>query len=211
MAPLDADERGDLPLLVDAHDTLYGVTELGGKYGAGVAFSMSKAGNTWNYTTVYPFQGLPDAGYPYGGLIADLHGGLYGTTYFGGVDGLGSAFEIGPGPTVLTRWKESVMYSFQGGTDASFPTSTLAFDPEGNLYGTGSTGGNPSCDCGAIFKLTPHSGGGWDESVLHAFGGSGGDGQAPSYGLTPDGLGNYFGVTPVGGIYGHGVVFQITP
>ncbi len=38
-----------------------------------------------------------------------------------------------------------------------------------------------------------------------------GDGASPNYGLTPDGMGNYFGVTPVGGTYGQGVVFQITP
>jgi uncharacterized repeat protein (TIGR03803 family) len=198
------------PLLVDTHGTIYGVTELGGKYGAGVAFSMSKAGNTWNFTTLYAFQGLPDAGFPYGGVIADARGTLYGTTYFGGVNGLGSVFEIAAGATVKTPWQESVLYSFQGDTDSSFPTSALVFDAAGNLFGTGSTGGNPSCDCGAIFELTPRSGGGWDESVLHAFGGSG-DGQSPSYGLTPDGKGNYFGVTPVGGAYGQGTVFQITP
>ncbi len=152
---------------------------------------------------------MPDAGFPYGGLIADSRGRLYGTTYFGGASGSGSVFEIGPALTVVTLWKESVLYSFQGGTDASFPTSTLVFDAAGNLYGTSSTGGNPACDCGAIFKLAPRSGG-WDESLLHSFGGSG-DGYSPSYGLTPDGKGNYFGVTPVGGAYGQGVVFQITP
>ena len=197
------------PLLLGAGGTLNGVTELGGQFGAGVAFRMSPAGNTWNYTTMYAFQGLPDAGFPYGGLIADSHGRLYGTTYFGGTGGLGSVFEVGAGATVRTLWKESVLYSFQGGTDASFPTSTLVFDAAGNLYGTSSTGGNPSCDCGTIFKLAPHSGG-WDESVLHNFNGSG-DGNSPSYGLTPDGKSNYFGVTPVGGLYGQGVVFQITP
>ncbi len=197
------------PLLLRADGSLYGVTELGGKYSAGVAFKLSPAGNTWNYTTMYAFQGLPDAGFPYGGLIADTRGRLYGTTYFGGTGGSGSVFEVGAGATVMTLWKESVLYSFQGGNDASFPTSTLVFDPAGNLYGTSSTGGNPSCDCGTIFKLTPRSGG-WDESVLHSFGGSG-DGYSPSYGLTPDGRGNYFGVTPVGGIYGQGVVFQVTP
>ncbi len=197
------------PLLLGAGGSLNGVTELGGQFGAGVAFRMSPAGNTWNYTTMYAFQGLPDAGFPYGGLIADSHGRLYGTTYFGGTGGLGSVFEVGAGATVMTLWKESVLYSFQGGTDASFPTSTLVFDAAGNLYGTSSTGGNPSCDCGTIFKLTPRSGG-WDESVLHSFNGSG-DGNSPSYGLTADGKGNYFGVTPVGGLYGQGVVFQITP
>ena len=197
------------PLLLDAAGGLSGVTELGGKYGAGVAFRLWPVGNTWNFTILYAFQGLPDAGYPYGGLTLDSRGRFYGTTYFGGASGLGSVFEIGAGPTVRTAWQESVLYSFQGDTDASFPTSTLVFDAVGNLYGTSSTGGNPSCDCGTIFKLTPHSGG-WDESILHRFGGSG-DGSSPNYGLTPDGKGNYFGVTPVGGTYGQGVVFQITP
>ena len=197
------------PLLLDATGSLNGVTELGGKYSAGVAFKLSPSGNTWKYTTLYAFQGLPDAGFPYGGLVADTHGRLYGTTYFGGTSGLGSVFEIGAGATILTLWKESVLYSFQGTDDASFPTSTLVFDAAGNLYGTSSTGGNPSCDCGTIFKLAPHSGG-WDESVLHSFGGMG-DGQSPSYGLTPDGNGNYFGVTPVGGLHGQGTVFRITP
>ncbi len=196
------------PLLLDA-GSLSGVTELGGKYGAGVVFRLSPAGNTWNFTTLYAFQGSPDAAYPYGGLIADSRGRLYGTTYFGGAAGLGSVFEISPGPTARTAWKESVLYSFQGDTDASYPTSTLVFDAAGKLYGTSSTGGNPSCDCGTIFRLTPGSGG-WDETVLHNFGGNG-DGASPSYGLTPDGMGSYFGVTPAGGIYGQGVVYQITP
>jgi uncharacterized repeat protein (TIGR03803 family) len=197
------------PLLVDGAGNLYGVTELGGKYGAGVAFKLSQAGGTWKYTTPYPFQGLPDAGFPYGGLIADTSGRLYGTTYFGGMNGVGAVFEVGPGPNALIGWKDSVLYSFQGDTDASLPTSTLVFDSAGNLYGTSSTGGNPSCDCGTIFKLAPTSGV-WNESVLHNFGSSG-DGAYPSYGLTSDGMGNYFGVTPVRGTYGQGVIFEFTP
>lgn len=196
-------------LLVDAGDNLYGLTELGGKYDNGVAFKLSSAGGSWKYSALYAFQGTPDAGFPYGGLIFDSAGNLYGTTYFGGSSGLGTAFKVGPAPNALLGWKDSVLYSFQGGTDASFPTSTLVFDLAGNLYGTSSAGGNPSCDCGTIFKLAPTSGG-WTESVLHSFGSSG-DGAYPTYGVTPDGRGNYFGVTPVGGTYGQGVIFEITP
>jgi uncharacterized repeat protein (TIGR03803 family) len=196
-------------LLLDAAGNLYGVTELGGDYGAGVVFKLSPAGGTWKFTTLYAFRGLPDAGFPYGGLIADAAGRLYGTTYFGGTNGMGAVFELGPGPNALAGWKDNVLYSFQGGTDASLPTSTLAFDKAGNLYGTSSTGGNPSCDCGTIFKLAP-SAGGWSESVLHSFG-SAGDGSYPYYGMTPDGTGNYFGTTAAGGAQGQGVVFEITP
>jgi len=201
---------GSLGLLrLDAAGNLYGVTELGGDYGAGVVYKLSSAGGMWKQSTLYQFQGLPDAGFPYGGLIADAAGRMYGTTYFGGTSGQGAIFELGPGPTALAGWKESVLYSMQGGTDASFPTSTLVFDNAGNLYGTSSTGGNPSCDCGTIFKLTPGAGG-WSESVLHSFG-SNGDGSYPYYGMTPDGMGNYFGTTAAGGAHGSGVIFEITP
>ena len=94
--------RSDL-LLLDAAGNLYGVTELGGDYGAGIVFKLSPAGGTWKLTTLYAFQGLPDAGFPYGGLIADAKGKLYGTTYFGGANGLGAVFEVGAWPELPRR------------------------------------------------------------------------------------------------------------
>jgi uncharacterized repeat protein (TIGR03803 family) len=47
------------------------------------------------------------------------------------------------------------------------------------------------------------------ETVLHSF--SGTDGSQPTAGLTPDGDGNYYGTTLVGGIFGFGTVFEISP
>lgn len=46
--------------------------------------------------------------------------------------------------------------------------------------------------------------------VLHAFGGSG-DGIAPSSGVVFDGKGNLYGTTSVGGAYGYGIVYQLSP
>jgi uncharacterized repeat protein (TIGR03803 family) len=199
---------GSLGLLVfDATGNLYGVTELGGTYGAGAVYKLSPAHGQWKSTVLYDFKGTPDAANPYGGLTFDASGNLYGTTYFGGSAGMGSVFQLIPGPN--GTWQENVLYSFLGGTDGSFPTSTLVFNTTGSLYGTTSTGGRPSCDCGTAFKLTL-SRGAWKEKIVHLFG-VGRDGSSPTYGLTPDAAGNLYGTTPVGGTGGQGTVFRLTP
>ena len=195
-------------LLLDAAGSLYGVTELGGTYGAGAVYKVSRTSRgTWKTTVLYDFTGTPDAANPYGGLIFDKAGNLYGTTYFGGAAGMGAVYELTP--QANGTWQENVLYNFQGGTDGSFPTSTLVFNATGALYGTTSTGGRPSCDCGTAFKLTLVRGS-WKERIIHLFG-RGRDGSSPTYGLTLDQAGNLYGTTPVGGTGGQGIVFQIAP
>jgi uncharacterized repeat protein (TIGR03803 family) len=191
------------PLLVSG-GSLYGVTEIGGAHSAGTVFKMTPASkNRWNLKTLYAFKGAPDAGSPYGGLIVDSSGNLYGTTYYGGAHGLGSVFEL----IARTRGKyhERVLYSFKGGNDGSSPTSTPLM-ASGRLYGTTSAGGG-SCNCGTIFVVDTASG---SEKVLHSFGGSG-DGAYPYYGLTQDPSGNFYGTTVQGGSFNQGAVFELTP
>lgn len=120
---------------------------------------------------------------------------------------MGAVFQLTPGPN--GTWQENVLYSFQGGTDGSFSTTTLVFNAAGSLYGTTSTGGRPSCDCGTLFKLTL-AGGSWNEKIVHFFG-KGRDGSSPNYGLTFGPAGNLYGTAPVGGTGGQGIVFQLTP
>ena len=194
-------------LLFDAKGNLYGVTELGGTYGAGAVYKLSKTPHgPWKTTILYDFKGMPDAANPYGGLIFDNAGNLYGSTYYGGASGVGAVFQLIPGPD--GQWQENILYNFQGGTDGSLPTTTLVLTAAGSLYGTTSTGGRPSCDCGTVFKLTL-SGGSWNEKIVHLFG-VGRDGSSPNYGLTLDRKGNLYGTTPVGGTGGKGTVFQLT-
>ena len=121
-------------------------------------------------------------------------------------------------------WTESVLYSFcaqSNCADGQNPVAGLIFDAAGNLYGTTSGGGvnSSSCYnvyCGVVFELTPTSGGGWSESVLHSFTG-GADGGIPLAGLVFDGHGNLYGTTWEGNYYtnfcyaGCGVVFELTP
>jgi uncharacterized repeat protein (TIGR03803 family) len=192
-------------LLVDASGNLYGLTEEGGAHSAGTVFKLARqGGKRWKLTTLYAFAGSPDAASPYGGLVADSTGRLYGTTYYGGANGMGAVFELIP--RTHARYRERVLYSFKGGSDGSSSTSTLVFGSSGELYGT-TSGGGGSCGCGTIFAVNAASG---KERVLHAFGASG-DGAYPYYGLTLDSSGNFYGATVAGGAFGQGAVFEFTP
>ena len=195
---------GSLGTLLYAHGDLYGVTEIGGANGAGTAFRLSRSGAHWKLTTLYAFKGSPDAGSPYGGLVAGASGRLYGTTYYGGRGGLGAVYELVP--KGRHGYGERVLYSFKGGSDGSAPTSTLAVGKSGTLYGTTSAGGG-SCGCGTIFSLNPASG---KERVLHAFAG-GSDGAYPYYGLTAGASGEFYGTTVAGGGSNQGTLFEFVP
>jgi uncharacterized repeat protein (TIGR03803 family) len=109
---------------------------------------------------------------------------------------------------------EKVLYSFNdNGTDGYNPRASLIFDAAGNLYGTTVWGGGSGCGgpgCGTVFELTPGTGGTWTETVLHSFTNSGNDGGEPYAGLIFDAAGNLYGTT-VGGGYGWGIVYELTP
>jgi uncharacterized repeat protein (TIGR03803 family) len=193
-------------LLIDDLNNIYGVTELGGAHSAGTVYKLAaESGGTFDLTTLYAFKGMPDAGFAYGGLIADAGGDLFGTTYFGGAHGAGSVFELSR--TAPRTWKESVLYSFTGGIDGGSPTSTLVFGPGGALLGTTSAGGNSGCSCGTVFKIKAGTN---VETVLHRFGAIG-DGMNPYYGLSLAPSGSYLASTVAGGPAGQGVVFEIKP
>jgi uncharacterized repeat protein (TIGR03803 family) len=153
-----------------------------------------------------------DGSQPNAGLIVDEAGNLYGTTYFGGFHGNGTVFELTP--TRDGGWEETLLHNFSG-KDGAGPDANLVLDAVGNLYGTTLYGGSGPCSyngldgCGTVFELTPKAGGGWKEKVLHSFNGN--DGYEPSSSLIFDRAGNLYGTTFVGGSYGAGTVFEITP
>jgi uncharacterized repeat protein (TIGR03803 family) len=114
--------------------------------------------------------------------------------------------------------QEKVLYSFctsAGCTDGSVPQGKLIFDGAGNLYGTTKTGG-ANCQggeggCGTVFELNPSSDGTWTENVIYSLGANSTDGAYPTAGLVFDRAGNLYGTTEIGGMYGQGTVFQLTP
>jgi uncharacterized repeat protein (TIGR03803 family) len=105
--------------------------------------------------------------------------------------------------------RESVLYTFTGGTDGGSPQGGLVRDTAGNLYGTTEAGGDLSCNppygCGVVFKVDTTG----SETVLYAFKGAP-DGELPILGLTRDESGNLYGTTTSGGTYGWGTVFKLT-
>ena len=177
-------------LIFDKSGNLYGTTELGGTNNQGTVFEITPNSNgSWTETVLYNFTGSTDGGQPYGSLVFDAAGNLYGTTNFGGSAncnmGCGTVFKLTPR---IRGWTESVLYTFTGGSDGREPYARLLFDAGGNLYGTTLLGGNIgsvcSEGCGTVFKLTPGSSG-WTESVLYAFQGAA-DGASPYDGLAFD-------------------------
>lgn len=151
-----------------------------------------------------------DGRYPAAGLLVDTYGSLYGTTELGGSGG-GAIFRLAPPATEGGSWTETVLYRFAGGADGSNPTHNLVFDSAGALYGTTLAGG--AAKAGTVFQLAPPktAGATWTETVFYQFTGAGGDGRNPSSAVIFDTFGALYGVTEMGGVYGNGAVFALTP
>ncbi len=200
-------------LILNPAGDLYGTTF----YGAGgppaddgTVFELAPSNNIWSHSVLYEFDGGSSGGdgtWPAAGVVSDLAGNLYGTTVGGGSTGNGTVFKL---VSSNGGWLESVIYSFQGGTDGSSPWAGLILDSAGDLYGTTTDGG--SMGYGTVFELTP-SNGGWSESVLYSFEG-GPDGEFPLANLASDPTGNLYGTTEYGGSTncpsGCGTVFKLT-
>jgi uncharacterized repeat protein (TIGR03803 family) len=147
-------------------------------------FKINLAGQE---TVLYSFLGGTDGSFPSAGLVRDSAGMLYGTTQIGGgssgcPSGCGTVFKID------AAGKESVLYSFTGGSDGGYPVAGVIGDAAGNLYGTTIHGGDIFGD-GTVFKLD-NSG---KETVLHTFDGA--DGFSPYGGLVRDKKGRFYGTT----------------
>lgn len=197
-------------LTFDAGNNIYGTTGAGGSANHGVVYMLTPnpSGPGWRETILHTFQGgSSDGANPIAGVVLDAAGNVYGTTSQGGSAGLGTVYRLTPQSN--GTWTETVLYSFQGGNDASTPNSSLSFDSAGALYGTAGGGAHGQ---GAIFKLKPSSGGQWTESVYYTFTG-GLDGGQPYGGVSFDTPGNLYGTASVGGTNGQngGVAFQIVP
>jgi len=219
-------------LVIDAAGNLYGTTAYGGtgdcvllgtSVGCGTVYELSppaQKGGQWSETVLYSFLTSKQGYFPWGNLVFDGAGNLYGATDFGGGKGTtcdpyyqycGTVFELSPPKTKGGKWTETVLHSFAGGTDGANPNGGLALDSKGAIYGTTYAGG--SGDWGTAFELKPPTqmGGVWMEKVLHRFQGSQ-DGVNPAAGLTFGNDGNLYGTTLTGGTSGGGgTVFRLTP
>jgi len=192
------------PVIGDSSGNLYGLTSGVGAAASGSVFKLDANGKE---TVLHAFSNVPDGSQPYGRLVRDGAGNLYGTTYGGGIfdpnncgdGGCGVVFEVTP------TGKEHVLYSFAGGPRGWGPLAGLARDKQGNLYGAAALGGAGFACCGVVFELNPKR----EEILLHTFTGAA-DGGGPETGLILDAAGNLYG-TAGQGTSGNGVAFTITP
>jgi uncharacterized repeat protein (TIGR03803 family) len=162
------------------------------------------------------FKGAPsDGAEPNGALVADADGNLYGTTTNGGANyNSGTVFELSP--VAGGGWTEKVLWNFSASvTDGYYPSGSLIFDADGNLYGTTRDGGDAAyCVCGTVYELSPGTGGVWTEKILANFGATSTDGDYPASGLVFDASGNLYGTTAQGGTGPSsltGTVFELSP
>jgi uncharacterized repeat protein (TIGR03803 family) len=185
-------------LLQDAADNLYGVTAYGGTSGVGTVFKLSKGGKE---TVLHNFAGgTADGCYPFGGLLRDTAGNLYGTTEDCGASGIGTVFKLSK------TGEETILHSFAGGTsDGEFPSfTTLLMDANDNLYGVAEQGG--AYNLGVVYKLSKAG----KLTVLHSFEGGTGDG-CDAFG-TPamDAAGNLYGTANACGSSEVGIVWKVS-
>jgi uncharacterized repeat protein (TIGR03803 family) len=203
-------------LVLDPSGNLYGETTFGGLSKAGTVFQLSRnSDGKWSEKIIYTFSGGGGGGYPYGGMIFDRSGNLYGVAsgglgnpqQCGGSSGCGVVFELSP--QANGTWNEQLIYSFQpNGTDGIIPNGGIAFDANGNLFGSTYVGG--ANGQGIIYELTPTQQGTWQENVIHNFANDD-NGRSPLGGVVFDGLGNLFGTTRSAGSGDAGTVFELSP
>jgi len=185
-------------LVIAKDGALYGTTYSCGPFDGyyGTVFKIDPAGRE---TVLHSFNSdSVDGINPFGGLVVDKAGNLYGTTYGGGTYGYGTVFELSPSGT------ETVLYSFNAdGTDGINPYGGVVLGKKGVIYGTTYQGGTNGY--GTVFKLTPSG----TETVLHSFTST--DGAHPYAGMVLDKQGALYGTTVDGGDFGYGTVFKVVP
>ncbi len=225
-------------LVRDANGNLYGATAGGGTGncevlgtfpGCGAVFELSPPtdkGGVWTEQVLYSFEGGTDGYMPYGDIVSDKNGNLYGATLYGGGHGkicgdgfyqyCGTVYELSPPRVNGGSWMEQLLYRFNGieGTevgDGANPNSGFVIDDSGTIYGTTQIGGfncphNSNNGCGTVFQLSPpqNPNEDWKEIVIHRFNPML-DGGEPLAGIVADEQGNLYGTTSAN------TVFRLSP
>jgi uncharacterized repeat protein (TIGR03803 family) len=198
-------------LVFDSAGNLYGATTSGGSQNFGTVFKLTPSGGSWTESVLHSFcsaTNCTDGVEPYGGVVLDAHGNIYGVTPGGGTQNLGVAYELSLSGG---SWTENVLQNFcTNCTSGYHPQQTMILDANGNLYGTTYQGG--TLTDGVAFELSPIGGGQWTETVLYNFCSVGDclDGAHPQSPMLFDARGNLYGVAAAGQ-WGGGIAYELSP
>jgi uncharacterized repeat protein (TIGR03803 family) len=181
----------------------YGTTSAGGPTNGGALFVITTNGVL---TPLYSFTGATDGAAPHAALTLAGDGAIYGTTYTGGTNNLGTVFRV------TTNGALTTLYSFAS-TDLGRSQSALVQGSDGALYGAASSH-SQFISQGSLFKITTNG----VFTPLDQFPNTNKIG-GPYGGLIQGADGNFYGTT-----YGHpalpgvslpqgsdGTIFQMTP
>ncbi|HVM92407.1 MAG TPA: choice-of-anchor tandem repeat GloVer-containing protein [Terriglobales bacterium] len=198
-------------LILDADGNLYGTASVGGyvqkrkncgSTGCGLVFELSPSGGETilhDFINTLTWQGR----FPFGPLVRDANGNLFGLVNGFGQATQGGLFEL------KTDGSESVLYWFGGSKAPKDPNPGLLMDAQGDIYGTSNSGG--AHHAGAVFEINPAG----EETTLYSFGNKKAlqYGTRPAAGLVMDTSGNFYGTTSGEDSYGasFGTVFQLPP
>ncbi len=175
------------------------------------ALTLTAVAHAATETLLYTFTETGDF-WPQGALIEDTSGNFYGTSRGGGAYGVGSMFELSPPAVVGGAWTIATLYSFVPyGSGGYVPISDLVRDQKGNFYGTFYSGGDPSCNCGGVYKLTAPAvaGGAWTEAAIYSFK-EVGDGHLPAaFAMALLANGTLYGTTIRGGTFDSGTLYKL--
>jgi uncharacterized repeat protein (TIGR03803 family) len=182
-------------LIRDQKGTLYGTTSGGGKFSQGTVFQLYPNGKE---KVLYAFPGFVYGAYPFGKLVRNEAGDLYGTTSSGGGqfgEQYGTVFQL----KSTGKLRNLIVFT---GLNGISPTAGVIEDSAGNLYGTTIEGG-PSAE-GTVFKFSKFG----HQKTLYGFGPQP-DGGLPFSPLLGDEAGSLYGTTLSGGVSGFGTVFEV--
>ena len=188
-------------LVFDSSGNLYGTTvEMCGHTGQVYELSPAQSlDGTWKKTSLHVFRGPPaDGRWPEGPIVLGPGGKLYGSTLGGGVNDMGTVYQITPAGNA-----ECVLHSFNG-TDGNKPIGNMIFDGSGELYGVTYGDTQPS----SAFELTPAGCGNSPVNRLYDF--LPGQAQNVASGLVVGADRTLFGVSGQGGAHGYGSVYKLT-
>ena len=212
------------------HDgAYYGVTQAGGDPACGncgVVFELKKVKGVWTETVLHSFEGGLDGAVPYGGVVFDSKGNIYGTTTIGGGStncekGCGTIYKLAK---VRGVWTVTILHAFTAWPADANPGQfydgadphwcTPVFDAQGNMYGTTAMGGlyEYSGTSGTVWKLTPGEKGAWNYQIIYNFDRftQPDDGTMPLAGVTVGPDGNLYGAAEFGGVDANsGALFEV--